>query len=53
MAEAALWFATWNLREAVEEDPRIPVWGRVLVSTVLLGAVAGGVLVTARMKGVL
>ena len=53
IAEAALWFATWNLKEAVEEDPRVPVWGRVLVSLGVFATVVGGVLVAARMKGIL
>jgi hypothetical protein len=53
VAEIALWFAFWNLGEAAEEDPRVPVWKRVLLSALILTIVAAGVLFVVRANGII
>jgi hypothetical protein len=53
VAEAAVYLAAWNLGEAAEEDPRVPVWGRVLVSIAILTIVAAGALFLAKSSGIL
>jgi hypothetical protein len=53
VAEIAIWFAFWNLGEAAEEDPRVPVWKRVLLSVLILTIVAAGVLFVARANGII
>lgn len=53
VAEIALWFAFWNLGEAAEEDPRVLVWKRVLLSVLILTIVVAGVLFVARANGII
>lgn len=53
VAEIAVWFAFWNLGEAVEEDSRVPVWKRVLLSVLILTIVVAGVLFVARANGII
>jgi undecaprenyl pyrophosphate phosphatase UppP len=50
IAEAALWVAGANLREAMDEEPQVPIWRRVLFSVALIMAVIVGVLVVAHLK---
>ncbi len=53
IAEAALWVAGANLRDAMNEEPQVPIWRRVLFSAALIAAVIGGLLIAARIKGFL
>jgi hypothetical protein len=53
VAEAAVYLAAWNLGEAAEEEPRVPIWGRVLLSIAILTIVAAGILFLAKTKGIL
>jgi hypothetical protein len=51
IAEAALWVAGANLREAMDEEPQVPIWRRVLFSVALITTVVVGFLVVAHLKG--
>lgn len=53
VAEIAVWFAFWNLGEAAEEDPRVPIWKRVLLSVLILTIVVAGILLLARANGII
>jgi hypothetical protein len=53
IAEAALWVAGANLREAMDEEPQVPIWRRVLFSFALVATVVVGVLIWARLNGLI
>lgn len=51
MAEAAVWIAVGNMRDAMDEEVNVPIWRRILLSMTIIVVVLG--LVGAHLKGMI
>lgn len=51
IAEAALWVAGANMRDAMDEETNVPIWRRILLSMTIIVVVLG--LVGAHLNGLI